>query len=181
MLLIKNKRPNFKELFQTYLANHQTSYDDYFYSGFYDNDVFDDDYYYDDYSLYNYYNNKKNKRGKRGKSKGKNKKISSIYNDQSFIKEDYKLIYFYEDMDNPDDNVHIFYDVYELDEYLQDHGISVKSETDTLFILNNDVIHCCVDPSSKSTGDLKLLCDNSYGSLRWEYASNDDEIMNQFS
>lgn len=181
MILIKNDRPDFKSLFQDFLLTESTfSYgDEYsFYNGI--SNYFDDDYDYD--SLCDYYS-KKNKRGKRGKSKkSKSKrKVGSIYDNDDLFKDDYKLIYFYEDMDNPDDNVHIFYDVYEFDNFLNEKGINVKSEKDTLFILNNDVIHSCVDPSSRESGELKLLCENSYGSLRWEYASSDDEIIKQYS
>lgn len=171
MLIIKNKRPDFKLLFQEYLELvDSTSFDSFDNTNLlYDNyDYFD----YDDYPSYSDYYNKWHNKGRKNKGKKNKHKVASLLN----YEDDFKIIYFYEDVDNPDENVHVFHDIFEFDDFLQSKGISTQSDTDSLMLLNNEVIHCCIDPTSRDNGDLKLLCDTSFGSLRWEYASKNDEV-----
>ena len=33
--------------------------------------------------------------------------------------------------------------------------------------MNNSVIHCCLDPISKESGENEIITDTSYGGLYW--------------
>lgn len=128
---------------------------------------------------------KSNKRGSRGKHKskciplypnGKNKKRYSDNKGNMFDKRgDDKVIYFYDDIDNPED-VTIFYNVYDFDKFLDEEGISVN-ECEVTNLLTRSVSHCCVNPKERLIGHNTLLTDSSYGNLRWECAESNDELV----
>lgn len=128
---------------------------------------------------------KSNKRGSRGKHKskciplypnGKNKKRYSDNKGNMFDKRgDDKVIYFYDDIDNPEDAT-IFYNVYDFDKFLDEEGISVN-ECEVTNLLTRSVSHCCVNPKERLIGHNTLLTDSSYGNLRWECAESNDELV----
>ena len=128
---------------------------------------------------------KSNKRGSRGKHKskciplypnGKNKKRYSDNKGNMFDKRgDDKVIYFYDDIDNPEDAT-IFYNVYDFDKFLDEEGISVN-ECEVTNLLTRSVSHCCVNPKERLIGHNTLLSDSSYGNLRWECAESNDELV----
>lgn len=88
--------------------------------------------------------------------------------------DDGKMIYYYSDMNNPDDNVSIFYSVYDFDKFLDEEGIHVdKCIVDEL--LSRSISHCCINPL---IGDrLSLMCDTSFGGLHYQYAENNDDLL----
>lgn len=201
MLILKKDRPDFKSLFKDYLEEYERLESYNYNSSFYDDD--DYDYYYPNnikfhsnrarYLLDEYQKsfslNKSNKRGCRGSGKhsgskciplypkGKSKKrYSDVKNNMFDWRGDDKIIYFYNDIDTPDD-VEIFYNVFDFDKFLDEEGISVNdSEIDNL--LNRSVSHCCINPIERLKGNNTLLTESSYGNLRWECAESNDELVN---
>lgn len=128
---------------------------------------------------------KSNKRGSRGKHKskciplypnGNNKKRYSDNKNNMFDKRgDDKVIYFYDDIDNPEEAT-IFYNVFDFDKFLDEEGISVN-ECEVTNLLTRSVSHCCVNPKERLMGRNTLLTDSSYGNLRWECAESNDELV----
>ena len=88
--------------------------------------------------------------------------------------DDDKKIYYYSDMNNPDDNVSIFYSVFDFDRFLDEEGISVN-ESDIQSLLNRSVSHCCINPFVKDR--LELMTDSSFGGLHYQYAENNDDLL----
>lgn len=203
MLVLKDNKPNFKPLFLKYMETYERLEREY-YANLY-NDYYDDwgDYgdYYDDYNPYyqrlraeelldNYHKNfsvgKSNKRGCRGgnkhhkcislySSKSSKKRYSDIRNNMFDSRGDDKIIYYYDDIDNPD-SATTFYNVYDFDKFLDEEGISVpQSEIDNL--LSRSVSHCCINPKTRLSGQLVLLTDKTYGELRWECADANEELI----
>ena len=88
--------------------------------------------------------------------------------------DDDKKIYYYSDMNNPDDNVSTFYSVFDFDRFLDEEGISVN-ESDIQSLLNRSVSHCCINPFVKNR--LELMTDSSFGGLHYQYAENNDDLL----
>lgn len=205
IISLKKNKPNIEKSFHDYLENEKTKakndMDDLLKNpeyllylakkyGCYDGS-FIDDYEFDDTNcIYTSQKNKKTskkkhnnlpqffehetKRRKRGKKNKKRKKqLTDFCNTE-------KRIYFYNCFDNPDD-VEIFNNVYDFDEFLNAEGIEVPKEC-VDEIMNRDIIHCCVNPDTVSTnGMAELIVDNSYGGLYWQCSENDEmEFANQF-
>ena len=123
---------------------------------------------------------KSNKRGKRGK--GKKGKCIPLYDakGQDLYDSDEVTIYFYRDINNPDDK-EIFYNFYEFNEYLDSEGIYV-SKYETKQLLNRSISYCCIDPSFASLkGEPWLISDSSYGGLSWTVCGDADELLSQES
>lgn len=203
MLILRNNKPDFKSLFKDYLSEYERLENEYInsywsrFDNYYDDDDWDNYYPYDNTfpshrakKLLNSYHNafgvgKSNKRGCRGKGKSKciplypNGKSSKRYSDNKnnmFDKRgDDKIIYFYDDIDNPDDAT-IFYNVYDFDKFLDEEGISVN-ECEVQNLLTRSISHCCINPKERLLGNLTLITDMSYGNLRWECASSNDELV----
>ena len=76
---------------------------------------------------------------------------------------DAKTIFFYRDINNPDDYEE-FYNLYSFDDFLRSNGIKI-SDYEVQKILNRDVTHCC---SVNQDGDAWLVSDCNYGSLYYE-------------
>lgn len=119
---------------------------------------------------------KHNKRGKRGGS-NKKKKYKELFDDDSMgmsydsSLED-KTIYYYRDFNNPDD-VEIFFNLHDFDQFLEEEGIDVSADEVTN-LMTRDISHCCINPDIKSTGGtVQLITDSSYGGLYWSCASED--------
>ena len=86
--------------------------------------------------------------------------------DDSAIYEE-KTIYYYEIQDGKlGKPVHIFHNLYEFDEFLNDNGLSVD-ESDVYNYVFYDVIHCCIDPIKKSKGINEIVSDLSLDGLEW--------------
>lgn len=193
----------FKDFLDEYEKIENSRYPSYFYDGYdnYYDDVWDnwDDYY--PYDL-NYQSkrakkmlsdyqeafsiNKSSKRGCRGKRNhskciplypnGKNKKRYSDNKCNMFDKRgDDKIIYYYEDIDNPDDAT-VFYNVFDFDKFLDEEGISVN-ESEITNLLTRSISHCCINPKERLMGHNTLITDSSYGNLRWECAESNDELV----
>lgn len=182
-----------------YSSSFWDDYDDYGYGAWGDNWGYDERYYPCNVSFQNnrakrlledyqekFSVGKSNKRGSRGKHKskciplypnGKNKKRYSDNKGNMFDKRgDDKVIYFYSDIDNPEDAT-VFYNVFDFDKFLDEEGISV-SENEVNNLLTRSVSHCCVNPKERLLGRNMLLTDSSYGNLRWECAESNDELVN---
>lgn len=89
--------------------------------------------------------------------------------------DDDKMIYYYSDMNNPDDNVSIFYSVFDFDKFLDEEGIYVN-ESDIQSLLSRSISHCCINPSVCGSR-LELMTDSSFGGLHYQYADNNDELL----
>lgn len=197
MLILKNDKPDFKSLFKDYLDEYD-KIEKRYYNSLYYNDYYNMNYNNcfqskrAKYLLDEYQNSfrvsKFSKRGCRGgkgskclplypNSKNKNKKRYSDLKSNMFDKRgDDKIIYYYDDIDRPDDST-IFYNVFDFDKFLDEEGIYVSdSEIDNL--LTRSVSHCCINPKERLKGKLSLLTDMSYGNLRWECAESNDELVN---
>lgn len=119
---------------------------------------------------------KSKKRGKRGK--GKKGKCIPLYNyeNDNLYDSDEVTIYFYRDINNPDDK-EIFYNLYEFNEFLDSEGIYV-SKYETKQLMNNSISHCCVDPSfADLKGEPWLISDSSYGGLSWAVSGDNDDLL----
>ena len=230
MLILKNDRPNFKEIFSSYLKEYEEemkksyssrrysryddyedfydAYDDYGgYSGYYDGVGIDD---YDDFNYSrsmelldsyqrkysvtspNYYDNDMNgRKGKRKRLRGKNKRKNlelfprhmdgigkKRYSDNKanmFSSHDDTMIFWYDDVDNPDNNL-TFYSIFDFDKFLEENGINVSSE-EINNLMSRGLSHCCLNPSKCRDGILEIMSDSSYGGLRWACAESDDELL----
>lgn len=119
---------------------------------------------------------------KRGGNRGKHKSKSSSnkfgrYNDIDFddynnssdldIGQDAKLIYFYRDINDPD-NYEEFYNLFDFDAFLRYEGIQI-SDYEVQKLLNRDISHCCC---RNEDGELWLLSDNAYGALYYEVSDS---------
>ena len=123
---------------------------------------------------------KNTKRGKRGK--GKKGKCIPLYDTdgQDLYDSDEVTIYFYRDINNPDDK-EIFYNLYEFNEYLDSEGIYV-SKYETKQLLNRSISHCCIDPSfADFKGEPWLISDSSFGGLSWTVCGDAEELLSQES
>lgn len=67
--------------------------------------------------------------------------------------------------------------VYEFNEWLQENNIYVK-DSDVIYILNNDEVHCCLDPT---TSDKILVTARSYGDLIWDLTGADADLIKEYS
>ena len=207
MIELKKCSSDISALFKEYLEELTNPKYDYYGCGsryFYD--WYDDEWdnYYDDYyegygSLFNGYypshHNKKkgnaigntavvkksHKRGKRGKKKFTNKCVPLYdYNKdaESLYNIDEVTIYFYRDINNPDDK-EIYYNLYEFNDFLEDEGIYV-SDYEARQLMNRSISHCCIDPNIVGVkSEPWLVSDSSYGGLSWNVSSDNDELLSQ--
>lgn len=76
---------------------------------------------------------------------------------------DAKTIFFYKDINNPDDYEE-FYNLFSFDDYLRNNGIQI-TDYETQKILNRDISHCTV---INKDGEPWLVSDHNYGSLYYE-------------
>ena len=83
--------------------------------------------------------------------------------DFSCLGREAKTIFFYKDINNPDDYEE-FYNLFDFDDYLRSNGIQI-SEYEVQKILNRDISHCCV---TNKDGEPWLVSDHNYGSLYYE-------------
>lgn len=195
MIELKKKRNNdIVPLFQEYLeeSSKPIYHSQYGYGDWYDDewDNWYSDYYGDCCGYDHFYNGasqkkntignisiikkdgekKSHKRGKRGSKRGR---CVPLYKNESLCDSDEVTIYFYRDINNPDDK-EIFYNLYEFNEFLNSEGIFVNSY-ETRNLLNRSISHCCVDPSLvEIKGEPWLVSDSSYGGLAWSVCGNDD-------
>lgn len=173
-----SSRGNFADLF---------GYDDDDYSDYWDNW---DDYggTYDDDSWINqywegvkdrYWKNKNGKhktrssdyvsKGSKTKNKGKKHRYSDVPSNKNDLRGSYKCIRFYWDVNNPDENMEMFENVFEFDKYLTEQGISVSADNvDKL--LENDDSYCCLSPVTLDGNANELLVGDTFGDLSWKYA-----------
>ena len=131
-------------------------------------------YSHDDYDDDIVYPLKYNKNSKRTSSSSKNVRYSDNEDNLFSRFDDDKKIYYYSDMNNPDDNVSTFYSVFDFDKFLDEEGISVN-ESDIQSLLNRSVSHCCINPFVKNR--LELMTDSSFGGLHYQYAENNDDLL----
>ena len=117
---------------------------------------------------------KYNKNSKCNSSSSKNVRYSDNEDNLFSRFDDDKKIYYYSDMNNPDDNVSTFYSVFDFDRFLDEEGISVN-ESDIQSLLNRSVSHCCINPFVKDR--LELMTDSSFGGLHYQYAENNDDLL----
>lgn len=76
--------------------------------------------------------------------------------------DDFKEIYFYDDINY---QPIVFSSLYELDDYCNNMGI-ICLESVISYLMNNDEIHCCVDPESeKYSFEKSLLVSHTYEGL----------------
>jgi hypothetical protein len=116
------------------------------------------------------------KDGKKSKSKSSSKKARYSDNEDNLFSrsDDDKMIYYYSDMNNPDDNVSIFYSVFDFDKFLDEEGVYVN-ESDIQSLLSRSISHCCINPCVDDR--LELMTDSSFGGLHYQYAENNDELL----
>lgn len=168
VLEIQSTKINFADYFKQ-IINQENSkstnlsfWDDVDYGNIYDEDYWNN--YYDDTYWNDFYKNRYYEKDycHKNKSKQKKKKASksksNIDNSQ-----DYKTIYYYRDINNPDTSLTIFYNLYTFDDFLQEEGIKIDDGA-SLFLLNNDDIYCC---SVKKDDETKLIVGTSFGNLHW--------------
>jgi hypothetical protein len=208
MIELKKCSSDISTLFKEYLDDlTKPKYDYYGYGSRCFNDWYDDEWdnyyddYYDDYgnlfgSYHTSHSNKKkgniigdtavvkksHKRGKRGKKKMN--KCVPLYDYDNDAKSLYNIdevtIYFYRDINNPDDKV-IFHSLYEFNEFLDSEGIYV-SDTETRQLMNRSISHCCVDPNIVGIkNEPWLVSDSSYGCLSWSVSDDDDLLSKEHS
>ena len=132
----------------------------------------------------------KGKKGKTRRAGGKLKKGSKRY-----VDEDLRLTYGYNDFpgaddelegENPansfkhivyypdiDDEMHIveFDNIFDFNNYCAAHGFTVPC-SDYENIVNNEEIHCCLDPIDKEYGEYTIITDTSYGGLYWSVSDD---------
>jgi hypothetical protein len=128
-------------------------------------------------------------RDTKGKGKGRGKKRfeltdeqdeywsnrHSLYPGEDFDNEDnyeesYKCIKFYDDIEN-ELSVHEFNSLCDFNDFCQENGYHVGA-VDYNNLVNNTVIHCCLDPLSKEYGENDVITDNSYGALYWSVSDD---------
>ena len=131
-------------------------------------------YSHDDYDDDIVYPLRYNKNSKCNSSSSKNVRYSDNEDNLFSRFDDDKKIYYYSDMNNPDDNVSTFYSVFDFDKFLDEEGISVN-ESDIQSLLNRSVSHCCINPFVKNR--LELMTDSSFGGLHYQYAENNDDLL----
>ena len=85
--------------------------------------------------------------------------------DDGDYEEPYKCIKFYDDIEN-ELSVQEFYSLKMFNDFCDDNGYYISS-TDYNNLMNNSVIHCCLDPISKESGENEIITDTSYGGLYW--------------
>lgn len=181
ILEVKSTKIDFPSYFTKILEkeNSKSNYWESYYDdiNFFQNNWEDEyDYYYDNNYWKDYYNNRYHNKKKGGKvsfvndnsyHKHKSNKKPNTKNKKNYHivdgTQDYKTIYFYSDINNPDDNTTIFYNLFDFESYLQDEGV-VIDETASFILLNNDDIHCCI---KKEGNTLKLVASTTYGNLHW--------------
>lgn len=117
---------------------------------------------------------KGNKKSKYNTSSSKNVRYSDDIDNFFSKSDDDKMIYYYSDMNNPDDNVSIFYSVFDFDKFLDEEGVYVN-ESDIQSLLSRSVSHCCINPCVDDR--LELMTDSSFGGLHYQYAENNDELL----
>ena len=129
--------------------------------------IYGDDDYLDYYE--GRYNCKKGKKGKRGRKKRGNLGLIYGYGSEDVGYEDvessYKLIKFYDNIEN-EFTAREFHSIKEFNDFCDEKGYYV-STVDHCALIDNKVIHCCLDPVSKSYGEDEIITDTSYGGLYW--------------
>lgn len=174
----------------SFLREYDLNQMDYGYSS-----VFSDDYDEENaIGLYNllkkYYSkkNKYNKKIKHSKSK-KHSKYSNRYRSKMNEEDDYseydmfpkedentKEIYYYDDIYESSKFME-FHNLNDFSDYLISQGISL-SESDTEYILNNDVIYTCLDVYKYySQREYGLLLADTYGNLRFDYIDAEEKCL----
>lgn len=106
---------------------------------------------------------KKNK----GKDKHKNSLLYGYYEDydDEELNSGYKRIVYYSDIENELSAIE-FDNIHDFNDFCDKHGFYVPY-TDYNNIVNNEVVHCCLDPIDKEYGDYTIITDTSYGALYW--------------
>lgn len=89
----------------------------------------------------------------------------SDLDDEDNHEECYKSIKFYSDIEN-ELSVREFDSLKSFNDFCADNGYII-STIDYNNLLNESVIHCCLDPISLEYGDKEIITDNSYGALYW--------------
>lgn len=204
MIELKKCSSDITTLFAEYLEElSKPKYDYYGCGSRYFDDWYDDEWdnYYDDYydgygNLFGGYHShhskkkrntidetavvkKSHKRGKRGKKKNKCVPLYDYDKDAlSLYGSDEVTIYFYRDINNPDDK-EIYYNLYEFNDFLEDNGIYV-SDFEARQLMNRSISHCCIDPSVIGIkSEPWLISDSSYGGLSWNVSGDNDELLSQ--
>ena len=130
--------------------------------------IYGDDDYLDYYEgRYKVKNGKKGKKGKRGRNY-KDLSLSYGYDEGigfEDVESSYKLIKFYDNIEN-EFCAREFHSIKEFNDFCDEKGYYV-STVDHCTLIDNQVIHCCLDPVSKSYGEDEIITDTSYGGLYW--------------
>ena len=123
-------------------------------------------------------NKKEHKKHNKFKEKGKRNKKNNIIDwyDDSNNYDDYgltdKTIYYYRDINQPED-VEIFENLHEFDNFLNEEGIEM-SDDEANALINRETSFCTINPDvQKTNGTVQLISDSSYGGLYW--ACHEDE------
>ena len=101
---------------------------------------------------------------------------STRYNDSVDSELDKTRVVLYRNIATPEDCI-TFKTLQDFSDFVSDKGIDIK-DNDINFILNNDEIHCCLDPTS--TDDV-LIIERSYGELVWQVTGGDESLIHQYS
>ena len=91
-------------------------------------------------------------------------------------REEKPVVYFYKWYENPDD-VECFMNLADFNDFLEREGIHCSDKV-VCEILQNEENHCCIDPSSKWSGDLELMVNDTYYGMKWDASIADTECEN---
>lgn len=148
----------------------------------------DEEYLYDGYSknkknwkrqkrlLLEGHNSRGHKNNKRGGKRQKNKKFKEFFDEEDMLYDAHvtdKTIYYYRDFNQPED-VEVFFNLHDFDQFLQEEGIEVSTE-EVNALMSRDISHCCINPDIRETkGNVELVTDSSYGGLYWQCCPETD-------
>ena len=94
----------------------------------------------------------------------RNGELDSL-DDEDNYEDGYKCIKFYDDIEN-ELCFREFDSLKSFSDFCQTKGYRVGT-VDYNNLVNNTVVHCCLDPISKEYGENEVITDNSYGALYW--------------
>ena len=95
--------------------------------------------------------------------------VDDLDNEDNY-EEGYKCIKFYHDIEN-ELSVQEFDSLKEFNDFCGEHGY-IMGTVDYNNLVNNPVVHCCLDPISLEYGEKEVVTDNSYGALYWSVSDD---------
>ena len=120
---------------------------------------------------------------KKGRKENKRKRVweQGFFGDLEIAnsmtqKEEVPVVYFYRWYENPDD-VECFMNLSDFNDFLEKEGIHCSDQV-VCQILQNEENHCCIDPSSKWSGELELMVNDTYYGMKWDASIADTECEN---